>query len=158
MLSKFFNKGLAVLNAKTNFFYITVTLSLSIFLTLFVAKSTLSNERLVVPDSNYRPICYMQTEDDTVINLSNICDKKAKANTSNYENIKQLLTTKQCQNCDLSGANLSSSNLIGADLIGANLSNADLSNANMLGANLNNTNMSNTKLSGAIMPDGTIHE
>ncbi len=77
----------------------------------------------------------------------------------NPEHTRQLLATKQCENCDLSGeglvlANLSGANLRGANLSGsnlsrANLSGADLSGANLSGASLYGANLSNTKLDGS---------
>jgi tetratricopeptide (TPR) repeat protein len=78
---------------------------------------------------------------------------------ANSEHIKQLLATKQCQNCDLinaglvmadlSGANLSGANLTGANLSRANLSGADLRGANLSGASLFGVNLSEAKFSGA---------
>ncbi|MBD2663917.1 pentapeptide repeat protein [Richelia sinica FACHB-800] len=78
---------------------------------------------------------------------------------ANYEHIRQLLATKQCENCDLSnaglvmadlsGANLSGANLSGANLSRANLTGADLRGANLSGASLFGVNLSEAKLSGA---------
>ncbi|MBN3950499.1 MAG: pentapeptide repeat-containing protein [Nostoc sp. NMS7] len=78
---------------------------------------------------------------------------------ANSEQIKQLLATKQCQNCDLtnaglvmadlSGANLSGANLTGANLSRANLSGADLRGANLSGASLFGVNLSQAKFGGA---------
>lgn len=89
----------------------------------------------------------------TSISLTNI------AQAANQEHIRQLLATKQCQNCDLSGAglvmadlsgaNLSGANLAGANLSRANLSGADLRGANLSGAGLAGVNLSEAKLSGA---------
>jgi uncharacterized protein YjbI with pentapeptide repeats len=81
------------------------------------------------------------------------------AQVSNYQEIKQLLATKQCQNCnlrnaglvmaDLSGANLKGANLVGANLSRANLTGADLRGANLTGASLFGVNLSEAKLRGA---------
>jgi uncharacterized protein YjbI with pentapeptide repeats len=81
------------------------------------------------------------------------------AQAANSEHIRQLLATKQCQNCDLasaglvladlSGANLSGANLSGANLSRANLSGADLRGANLSGAGLFGANLNGAKLSGA---------
>lgn len=81
------------------------------------------------------------------------------AQAENTEQVRQLLTTKECQNCDLagaglvmadlSGANLSGANLTGANLSRANLSGADLRGANLSGAGLFGVNLSEAKLSGA---------
>ncbi|WP_066383963.1 MULTISPECIES: pentapeptide repeat-containing protein [unclassified Anabaena] len=83
----------------------------------------------------------------------------ATAQAANPEHLRQLLSTKQCQNCDLtgaglvmadlSGANLSGANLAGANLSRANLSGADLRGANLGGAGLFGANLSNAKLGGA---------
>ncbi|HCQ20652.1 MAG: hypothetical protein AN483_10310 [Aphanizomenon flos-aquae MDT14a] len=77
----------------------------------------------------------------------------------NYEDIRQLLASKQCPKCllsnaglvmaDLSGANLSGANLVGANLSRANLAGADLRGANLSGASLFGVNLSEAKLSGA---------
>ena len=55
---------------------------------------------------------------------------------SDPEHVQQLLATKHCPKCDLSGVNLSGSNmraakLMSANLFGANLSGADLSRADL---------------------------
>ncbi|MBD2676695.1 MULTISPECIES: pentapeptide repeat-containing protein [Nostoc] len=78
---------------------------------------------------------------------------------ANSEHVKQLLATKQCQNCDLthaglvmadlSGANLSGANLAGANLSRANLSGADLRGANLSGASLFGANLTEARFSGA---------
>ncbi|MBW4616039.1 MAG: pentapeptide repeat-containing protein [Desmonostoc vinosum HA7617-LM4] len=83
----------------------------------------------------------------------------ATAQAANSEHVRQLLATKQCQNCDLSGAglvmadlagaNLSGANLTSANLSRANLSSADLRSANLSGASLFGVNLSEAKLSGA---------
>lgn len=77
----------------------------------------------------------------------------------NSEHLRQLLSTKQCQKCDLSGAglvlaDLSNADLREADLSGVNLSRANLTNANLsgaklLGASLFGANLSGANLSGA---------
>ncbi len=80
---------------------------------------------------------------------------------ANSEHIRQLLASKQCQNCDLSGAglvmaDLKNANLIGANLTGANLSRANLSGADLTGADLSGAslfgaNLSGTKLNGTVL-------
>lgn len=77
----------------------------------------------------------------------------------NREHLKQLRETKQCQKCDLSGADLrgadlsfavlTGANLSGANLKGANLSNADLSRANLTKADLSNANLNKASLNNA---------
>jgi uncharacterized protein YjbI with pentapeptide repeats len=66
----------------------------------------------------------------------------------NLEHTQQLLATKRCAQCDLSGAGLVLANLSGADLRGANLSGANLSRANLSGADLSGANLSGTSLFG----------
>lgn len=83
----------------------------------------------------------------------------APASLASTEDTRQLLATKECVSCELSGvglvltnlsgANLSGANLSGANLSRANLSGADLSNANLNGASLFGANLSGAKLSGA---------
>jgi uncharacterized protein YjbI with pentapeptide repeats len=65
------------------------------------------------------------------------------------EAIRQLLSTGECDRCELSGAGLVMSNLAGAKLSGANLSGANLSQANLSGANLSGANLAGTSLYGA---------
>jgi uncharacterized protein YjbI with pentapeptide repeats len=72
----------------------------------------------------------------------------------NLEHTQQLLSTRECSECDLSRAGLVYLNLIDADLNGANLSQANLSRTNLSGANLSNANLAgavlfNANLSGA---------
>ena len=83
-------------------------------------------------------------------------------------NLKKLLDTKKCPNCDLSKANLSgvdlskanlkNANLSGANLYGANLSNANLKKANLSGANLKKARMNLAKLHGANLSDTNLEE
>lgn len=70
------------------------------------------------------------------------------ASAENIEHTQQLLATRQCSQCDLSGAGLVLANLTGADLRGANLSGANLSRANLSGADLTGANLSGTSLYG----------
>ncbi|WP_414752563.1 pentapeptide repeat-containing protein [Anabaena sp. CCY 9910] len=98
-------------------------------------------------------LIFIATTFITTISLTNI------AQAANQEHIRQLLATKQCQNCnlsgaglvmaDLTGANLSGANLAGANLSRANLSGADLRGANLSGAGLFGVNLSEAKLGGA---------
>ena len=71
------------------------------------------------------------------------------AQAANPQHVRQLLATKQCPNCDLSGAGLVMSDLSGADLRGANLTGANLSRANLNGADLRDANLSGAGLFGA---------
>lgn len=95
----------------------------------------------------------------------------APAKAENLQHIRQLLSTKECQQCDLSGAGLvlanlesgklsgaklSRANLSRANLMGADLSGADLSGASLYGANLTGANLSGANLTGADLRDANI--
>lgn len=67
----------------------------------------------------------------------------------NPEHLRQLLSTKQCQKCNLRTSGLAYGNLSGADLQGADLSGANLSRANLSGANLSGANLAGASLYGA---------
>jgi uncharacterized protein YjbI with pentapeptide repeats len=101
--------------------------------------------------------------------LSTLGGITAPVRAENLEDTQQLITTKTCQGCDLSGAglvyanlsgaqinqsnlsqiNLSRANLTGTDLSGSNLSGAVLFNANLTGANLSGADLSGADLRGA---------
>ncbi|HEY9876628.1 MAG TPA: pentapeptide repeat-containing protein [Candidatus Obscuribacterales bacterium] len=66
----------------------------------------------------------------------------------NLEHTQQLLSTKQCQQCDLSSAGLVMTDLSGAQLSQADLRRANLSRANLSGANLRGANLSGASLYG----------
>lgn len=68
---------------------------------------------------------------------------------SSTDNIRRLLSTKECQNCNLTGAGLVLADLSGANLTGANLAGANLSRANLTGANLSGANLSGASFFGA---------
>lgn len=72
-----------------------------------------------------------------------------RANAENLEQIQRLLSTKECQGCDLSGAGLVLADLAGAKLSGANLTRTNLSQANLTGADLSGANLTGASLSGA---------
>ena len=84
----------------------------------------------------------------TSVLLTTIC-LAAPALSANSEHTRQLLATKKCQSCDLSGAGLVLANLSGATLSGANLSGANLSRANLSGADLSGANLNGASLFGA---------
>jgi uncharacterized protein YjbI with pentapeptide repeats len=65
------------------------------------------------------------------------------------EHTRQLLSTKQCPQCELSNAGLVFANLAGANLTGANLTGANLSRANLQGADLRGANLVGASLVGA---------
>lgn len=77
----------------------------------------------------------------------------------NLAHLRQLMSTKQCENCDLSNSGLVMADLVGANLRGANLvranlsrsdlTGADLTGANLMGASLNGANLAGANLTGA---------
>jgi len=71
------------------------------------------------------------------------------AQAENLDHVRQLLSTKQCTNCELTSAGLVLAQLSGANLAGANLAGANLSQANLAGANLTGANLAGASLSGA---------
>src|SRR4028118_1414235 len=73
----------------------------------------------------------------------------AVAKAENLQHIQQLLSTRQCSQCELSGAGLVLADLSGANLSGADLSRANLSRANLTGANLTGANLTGASLNGA---------
>jgi uncharacterized protein YjbI with pentapeptide repeats len=91
----------------------------------------------------------------TILLLSVATTTKAE----NISHLRQLLSTKSCQQCDLAGAglvtndlagaNLERANLVGANLSQANLAGADLRGANLAGASLNGANLTGADLRGA---------
>ena len=85
--------------------------------------------------------------------LSTLCFAPV-ATAENFQHTRQLLSTKQCPGCDLSGAglvmaNLPNANLSQAILTRANLSRAILSYADFSGADLRGTSFFGADLSGA---------
>ncbi len=81
------------------------------------------------------------------------------AQAENISHLQQLLSTKNCSQCDLTGvglvnndltgAKLERANLVGANLNQANLAGADLRGANLAGASLNGANLTGADLRGA---------
>jgi len=76
----------------------------------------------------------------------------------NPEHVEQLLTTRECYRCDLSGANLFQEHLIGADLREANLEGANLTQANLEGADLTGANLQGANLTGAHLTDASLND
>lgn len=84
--------------------------------------------------------------------LRNIGFSKEASAQSVAENIKTLLKTRACPNCDLTKANLMGAFLPGANLTGANLHEADLTHANLTQANLSGMNLHTVcDLTGALL-------
>jgi uncharacterized protein YjbI with pentapeptide repeats len=71
------------------------------------------------------------------------------ASAENISHLRQLLSTKSCQQCDLAGAGLVTNDLAGAKLERANLVGANLSQANLAGADLRGANLAGASLNGA---------
>lgn len=67
----------------------------------------------------------------------------------NISHTRQLLSTKECAQCDLSGAGLVMGELAGAKLDRANLTGTNLSRANLAGADLRGANLTGASLYGA---------
>jgi len=69
---------------------------------------------------------------------------------SNQQNqVKELLQTKQCPECNFSNANLQGLDLQGVNFQGANLEGANLSGAKLANANLKNAKLNRANLTGA---------
>ena len=71
-------------------------------------------------------------------------------------NVAQLLTTNECEGCDLSDADLSNSNLRSAKLKYANLSDANLAHSDLYRADLYFANLQNANLQNAYMKDADL--
>lgn len=72
------------------------------------------------------------------------------------ENRKQLIETKSCPGCNLSGVNLDRENLTGANLEGANLSKVKLHLATLAKANLRNTNLRDAEFGGSDLAEADL--
>ena len=72
------------------------------------------------------------------------------------DNITQLLTTNECEGCDLSGADLSNANLRSAKLKYANLRKAKLAWANLYRADLYFSNLRHADLQNANLQDADL--
>ena len=85
----------------------------------------------------------------------------ATAHAENSNDLRQLLSTKDCNACDLRGAglvlnDLTGANLEGANLVGANLSQTNLTGANLRGANLTGASLNSANLTGADLRGATL--
>ncbi|HBB31104.1 MAG TPA: hypothetical protein DDZ80_23960 [Cyanobacteria bacterium UBA8803] len=78
------------------------------------------------------------------------------AKAENLAHIQQLLSTKECPQCDLRGAGLVMADLGGVNLSGADLSRANLSRANLMGADLTGANLTGTSLNGANLAEANL--
>lgn len=64
----------------------------------------------------------------------------------NKQHVRKLLSTGNCQSCDLSDIDLSNRNLKGLDVSGSDLSDAILRNCNLNEGNFQNSNLTRAKL------------
>jgi uncharacterized protein YjbI with pentapeptide repeats len=83
------------------------------------------------------------------------------AQAENSSDLRKLLSTKSCPQCDLNGAGLVMNDLVGAkldraNLVGANLSQANLSGADLRGANLTGASLHGANLTGADLRGATL--
>lgn len=74
----------------------------------------------------------------TMITLSLAILPITPVRASNLQDIRQLLSTKECENCNLTNAGLVLADLSGANLTGANLTGANLAGSDLRGAYLAN--------------------
>lgn len=82
--------------------------------------------------------------------------RKLQAEKIVENNVKKLLATNACPQCNLKGANLDGAHLEGADLNGADLTNATLQKAILTGADVNKATLTGANLIGATWTDGNI--
>ncbi len=75
----------------------------------------------------------------------------------NPDQVQQLLSTGECQGCDLTGADLSGAHLLGADLRNANLQGANLIEANLEGADLTGANLNGANLTQAFVTNASLN-
>ena len=71
-------------------------------------------------------------------------------------NLRRLLVTNACMDCNLVGVDLRDAHLIGADLRGAMLIGADLSGANLEGADLAKADLTGANLTGAFLTNASL--
>ena len=71
-------------------------------------------------------------------------------------NVAQLLSTNECEGCDLAGADLSRSNLRSAKLMDANLNEANLAHSNLFRADLYAADLRHANLQNANMQDADL--
>jgi uncharacterized protein YjbI with pentapeptide repeats len=83
------------------------------------------------------------------VTIGGVIQGTAIAQAENLEHIQKLLSTKQCERCDLQGASLVMANLQSAQVKGANFQSANLSRVNLAGADLRNAKLAGSSLNGA---------
>jgi tetratricopeptide (TPR) repeat protein len=85
----------------------------------------------------------------STVSLLTLVNLAVPALAENPEHTRQLLSTKQCPQCQLNSAGLVMTDLSGANLAGADLTRANLSRANMAGADLRGAKLIGASLYGA---------
>jgi uncharacterized protein YjbI with pentapeptide repeats len=80
------------------------------------------------------------------------------AHAANPAQVKQLLETGACAQCNLAGADLEGAHLIGADLRNANLRGANLKNANLEGADLTGADLKNADMTGSFATNAVFNQ
>ncbi|MEO0827397.1 MAG: pentapeptide repeat-containing protein [Cyanobacteria bacterium J06642_9] len=96
-----------------------------------------------------------------VLSLIGVATSVARA--ENPDQVRQLLQTNACENCDLSdavldGLDLAEANLQGANLQGASLLGTRLNRANLRGASLQNASLAGTNLLGANLQNADLSD
>jgi len=81
--------------------------------------------------------------------IASVFNLTSPVKAENLTHLRQLINTKQCENCELSNSGLVMANLVGANLRGANLVRANLSRADLTGADLTGANLTGASLNGA---------
>lgn len=71
-------------------------------------------------------------------------------------NVRRLLITNACAECDLVSVDLSNQHLIGADLRGALLTGANLSWSNLEGADMTSADLTGADLTGAFLTNASL--
>ena len=83
---------------------------------------------------------------------------KKKSDSYSESDLRQLLATGKCRDCDLTGANLYGKDLSRAELQGSSLAGADLRHANLSEAILSGADLQGAKLSHSFMGQASLFE
>ena len=126
-----------------------------------------------------KPVCWLKSQANSLSSVSrdlHVATGKVLGFSSNPSlpsdhdeyDLEQLLTYRQCIQCNLEGANLAGKDLTGAWLLESNLKGADLSGADLSGADLGGSDLTGANLEEAIvdhaffydvtMPDGSLFD
>lgn len=88
--------------------------------------------------------------------LSALAEAPAPIDEVRAANVRRLLVTNACLECDLVGVDLSNQHLIGADLRGALLTGANLSWSNLEGADMTKADLTGANLTGAFLTNTSL--